>query len=104
MSDERPVFARWRFPFASIEGKKILLIEFFEARHWKIRYGMSVYPSLGDVALPNWSKRFRLRINGRWFGNKKLSFFTMVESAMIVERILETRFIDKNFIEYKGEI
>jgi len=90
MSDERPVFARWRYPFAKIEGKKILIVEFFEARHWRIRHGMKVFPSLKDWGGEevDWSQMYRLRINGKWFGPKKLSFFTVVQAARIVTRIL----------------
>lgn len=100
MSDERPIFARWRYPFAEIEGKKILIIEFFEARHWRLRQGMSVHPSVKDWngGKLNWSKMYRVRINGRWFGQKKLSFFTMVQAAQIVEQILEVRRIDDNTV------
>jgi hypothetical protein len=89
MSDERPVFARWRFPFAEMLGKKIMIIEFFEARHWRLRQGMPVYPSPRDTPVIDWSKMYRLRINGRWFGPRKLSFYTMVDAAQIVERIIE---------------
>ena len=92
MSDERPIFARWRYPFAEIEGKKILIIEFFEARHWRLRQGMAVYPSpkeLGGCEI-DWTVMFRLRINGRWFGPRKWSFFTMVQAAEVVTRILAT--------------
>lgn len=90
MSDERPIFARWRYPFASIEGKKILIIEFFEARHWRLRQGMDVFPSPKESTDIDWPQMFRLRINGRWFGEQKFSFFTMVQAAEIVTRILAT--------------
>lgn len=92
MSDERPVFARWRFVLnAEIAGKKLLIIEFFEARHWRLRQGMPIYPSPRDVPEVDWSKMYRLRINGRWFGPRKLSFYTMVEAAQIVETVLERK-------------
>ena len=93
MSDERPIFARWRYPFAEIEGKKILIIEFFEARHWRLRQGVAVYPSpkewQGGEGI-DWSAMFRVRINGRWFGPRKWSFFTMIQAAQIVTRIIAT--------------
>jgi len=107
MSDERPIFARWRYPFAEIEGKKILIIEFFEARHWRLRQGMDVWPSpkeREDWGRPGWSEMFRLRINGRWFGPRKLSFFTMVQAARIVARILADRKIeDRHVLELVEE-
>jgi hypothetical protein len=101
MSDERPVYARWRYPFAEILGKKILIIEFFEARHWRLRYGMDVWPSPKDVPAVDWSRMYRLRINGIWYGDRKYSFFTKVQAAMLVERLLETKVIDINLIELK---
>lgn len=115
MSDERPIFARWLYPFAKIEGKKILIVEFFEARHWRLRQGMKVYPSpkLWNGEYVDWSKMYRLRINGRWFGPMKWSFFTMVDAAKIVTRILENGKVadhpaidmehDRRGYEYQGE-
>jgi len=95
MSDERPTYARWRYPFAGMMGNKILTVEFFEARHWRLRPGMSVYPSAKDVEAVVWEKMFRLRVNGRWFGPRRLSFFSMVEAAALVARILKIKDIDK---------
>ena len=85
MSDERPVFARFRCPFATIE--------YFEARHWRLRQGMPVYPAPRDILAVDWLKMYRLRINGRWFGPRKFSFYTMVEAAQIMERILDNKTI-----------
>jgi len=90
MSDERPVFARFRCPFAGIAGNKLLTIEYFEARHWfwKIKHGAPVYPRPADVESVDWSKRYRLRVNGRWFGPRKLSFYTMAEASLLIEKLL----------------
>jgi hypothetical protein len=90
MSDERPVFARWRCPFAGMLGNKFLIVEYFEARHWRLRYGMPVYPNPREVDVVDWQQMYRLRIDGRWFGPKKYSFYTLVESAMIVEKLINT--------------
>lgn len=97
MSDERPTYARWRYPNAGIEGKKILTVEFFEARHWRLKAGMPVYPSRIAATGVNLEALYRLRVNGRWFGHRRLSFFSMVEAAAIVERILKIK--DVNAVE-----
>jgi len=89
MSDERPVFARFRCPFAGIAGNKILTIEYFEARHWTLRHGMQIYPAPGDIDEVDWCKMYRLRLNGRWFGPKRYSFYSFVDAALLVEKILE---------------
>jgi len=90
MSDERPSCGRLRFNFAGIEGKEILLFELFEARHWHIRQGMRVYPSIRECESVDWSKRYRVRVKGRWFGKKGFKcFFTLPEIATIAERMLE---------------
>jgi hypothetical protein len=89
MSDERPVFARFRCPFAGITGNKLLVIEYFEARHWRLRQGMPVYPAPRDVLSVDWSNMYRLRVNGRWFGPRKFSFYSLADGALIVERLLQ---------------
>lgn len=101
MSDERPVFARFRCPFAGIPGNKLMNIEFFEARHWRLRQGMPVYPSPRDIDAVDWARMYRLRINGKWFGPRKFSFYTMVEAAQIIEKVIiqdNTFLIDNNFL------
>ena len=89
MSDERPVFARFRCPFAGMLGKELLTIEYFEARFWHLKWGMAVYPGPGDIPSVDWSKMYRLRINGKLFGPRKYSFYTLVEAAQVVEGLLE---------------
>jgi len=91
MSDERPVFARFRFPFAGIEGNKLLIFELFEARHWRLKQGMNVFPSPRDRESVDWAKMYRVRVNGRWFGEKRYCFFTLPEIAAIAERMLERK-------------
>jgi len=95
MSDDRPTYARWRYPFAGMTGNKILTVEFFEARHWRLRPGMSIYPSRNATTGLNLNDLYRLRVNGRWFGPRRLSFFSMIEAASLVERILKIKDIDK---------
>ena len=67
----------------------------FEARHWRLRPGMSVYPSRNAATGLDFNHLYRLRVNGRWFGPRRLSFFSMVEAAALVERVLKIKDIDK---------
>jgi len=78
MSDERPVFARWRFPFAGMLGNKLLVFELFEAKHWRLRPGTYIWPGM-----------YRIRVNGKWFGERKYSFFTLSEIADVAQHLLE---------------
>ncbi len=91
MSDERPVFARWRFSNAGMLGNKLLIFELFEAKYWRLKQGMPVFPSPRDCEAVDWSRMYRVRVNGRWFGEKKYSFFTLPQIAAVAERMLESQ-------------
>ncbi len=90
-----PRFAKWRYPFSSIPGN-ILKIELYEARFWPVKMGMKVYPSRPDSPDTTivYDEMFRVVINGRWYGPRKISFFTEFQIAEIVREIRTTGSID----------
>jgi len=94
MSDERPRYGTMRFPYAGILGKKILFVELFQAKHWRLRHGMSVFPSIQDKPSVGWDKMYRIRIDGCWFGKRKYNFFSLFQVSMVVEKILEKRALE----------
>ncbi|MBL4904424.1 MAG: hypothetical protein JKY62_17510 [Desulfocapsa sp.] len=92
MSEERVPDAIWRFWIAGINGRKLLRIELFLARQWKItaRIGKrNRYPWCPMRGMEYWTEYYRLRINGRWRQKEgyRFRFFTLVESLELVEQL-----------------
>jgi len=94
MSEERPVFAIWRF--AEIKGKKPLKIELFKAELWRFGLGPgqgNVFPVLPCRSVDRekyYSERYRLRINGRMYrvGVEQFTFLTMKEVVELAESMI----------------
>lgn len=101
MSELRIPDAVWKF--ALPQGKKSLRFELFSARQWRpswspYKKSMHPTPPLQDAAY--WRERYRLRIDGRWYGTseKKYHFFTMEEVARLARSLIDNALKIKNIL------
>lgn len=94
MSDPRKPDAIWRFWVAGRNGRKLLRIELFQARHWKSAAKLSKrnrYPWCPNKGMEYWTEYYRLRINGRWHQKPgyRFRFLTLTEALELCKRRIE---------------
>jgi hypothetical protein len=92
MSELRIPDIVWRWGNAATEGKKPLRIELFRAEQWQPNwtpYRKTMHPHPPLLNREYWQKYFRLRVDGRWHGQRgyKYSFFTLEQALKIAEQM-----------------
>ncbi|HHL33133.1 MAG TPA: hypothetical protein ENJ30_02070 [Desulfobulbaceae bacterium] len=97
MSEVRTPDAIWRFRIAGEDGKKTLKIELFRAGQWRRSwrpYKRNMYPRPPIRKPEYWHTRYRLRIDGRWFGKEgfKYRFLTIEQATRLVSRLTINQF------------
>lgn len=91
MSDPHLPLGIFCLKVPQFRGKKTIKVELFDAKRWRFKfspYKKTTYPKppIRDLNKEYWPNRFRVRINGSWYGvdGFKYTFYTMPEILDIV--------------------